>query len=229
MRPRPTATVIVLALLTTALPGTCALASRSDEAVTSAYLQANHRLVATVASRIPRIEATLRGVLAGIRSECPNAAAGSPQDPQSTALSNEAIGAMVTAVVALDRPAGRAFVAATEHLRWSNRALTGAIQSYVGKVRRLSALPQPHLCPDVRSWAASGYLTLPSSTLSFSPLFMAVWVSAGELPMALSTSETQAERPLLASTERLEGEISELEAREVSTWADIMSTLDLWP
>jgi hypothetical protein len=35
---------------------------------------------------MPRIEGTLRKVLAGVRAECPMAAAGSPQDPESTQL-----------------------------------------------------------------------------------------------------------------------------------------------
>jgi len=219
-----TATAVLLAasLAPPALAG-------SDQAATSAYLQADHRLVSTVTSRIARIEATLRGVLAGVRSECPRAAAGSPQDGQSTQLSNEVIGAMITAVVALDRPAGHAFVAATEHLRWSSRALTRTIQSYVGKVRTLSALAQPRLCADVRAWASAGFHALPPSTVSFSPLFMSAWVAAGELPAGLAASETPGERPLIARTERMEAQLTELEAREVQTWGQIMNALELWP
>lgn len=65
------------------------------------------------------------------------AAAGSPQDAESTQLSNEVIGAMVTAVVALDRPAGRAFVSAAGRLYWSDRQLTHTIHLYVGSVSTL--------------------------------------------------------------------------------------------
>jgi hypothetical protein len=229
MTRRAIAKALAAALLAAALAPAHTLASGSDQAATSAYLKANYLLVWTVASRTRRIEATLRGVLKGVRSECPNAAAGSPQDPQSTQLSNEVIGAMVTAVVALDRPAGRAFVAATAHLHWSNRTLTRAIQSYVGKVGTLSALAQPHLCADVRGWAATGFQTLPAATMSFSPVFMSVWVAAGELPAALSPSETPQERRLIARTRSLEMQLTELEAREVQTYGAIMNTLGLWP
>jgi hypothetical protein len=229
MTSRAIAKALVAVLLAAALAPAQTLASGSDQAATSSYLKANYLLVSTVASRTRRIEATLRGVLKGVRGECPSAAAGSPQDEQSTQLSNEVIGAMVTAVVALDRPAGRAFVAATAHLRWSNRGLTRDIHAYVGKVWTLSALAQPPLCADVRSWAATRFQTLPASTVSFSPLFMSVWVAAGELPAALSASETRAERSLIARTGSLEMQLTELEAREVQTYGAIMNTLGLWP
>src|SRR5690349_17078066 len=85
-------------------------ASARDVAATRAYLRADYRLVQAGVAKIPKIEAALRGVLARVRRECPRAAAGSPQNAQSTELSNEVIGALVTAVVHLDLPAGRAFV-----------------------------------------------------------------------------------------------------------------------
>jgi hypothetical protein len=229
MMRRAIARALTAALLAAMVAPAEALASASDQAATRTYLQADSRLVATVASRIPRIEAVLRSVLKALRGECPKAAAGSPQDPQSTQLSDEVIGAMITAVVALDRPAGHSFVAATQHLHWSNRALTREIQSYVGKVRTLTALPQPHLCADVRAWAANGFKTLPASTVSFAPLFMSVWVAAGELPAALSSTETSSERPLIVRTQHLETELTELEAREVETYWKIMNVLGLWP
>jgi hypothetical protein len=74
------------------LAPTTALAAPSDIAATRAYVQANYRLVQAAVSKIGPIEATLRGVLSKVRRECPMAAAGSPQDPNSEQLSNEVIG-----------------------------------------------------------------------------------------------------------------------------------------
>ncbi len=216
-----------------ATPLLCSLsakvASASDATATKAYLQANYRLVATTNAKIPQIEATLHGVLTRVRRECPLAAANSPEDADSEQLSNEVIGAMVTAVVALDRPAGTEFVKAATGLSWSNGPLTHTIRSYVGKVKTLVALPEPNLCSDIASWAASGYQTLPASTLAFSPRFMSVWVAPGELPAGLGRYETAAERPLVARTHDLEEVFTELEARAVTTWAAIMNTLELQP
>ncbi|HEX5225433.1 MAG TPA: hypothetical protein VFW29_09920 [Solirubrobacteraceae bacterium] len=204
-------------------------AAGGNVGATSAYLRANHRLVQVVASKIPTIEGRLRKVLAGVRRECPKAAAASPQNPQSTQLSNEVIGALVMSIVELDRPAGRAFVRVVAPLRWSNGGLTRTIRSYVGKVRTLLALPQPNLCADVRGWATSGFTALTQTTVSFSPAFMAAWVSAGEQPPALARYESAADRALAARTRKLEQRIADLEAREVETWGAIMNTLELWP
>ncbi|HEV2924440.1 MAG TPA: hypothetical protein VGW98_10425 [Solirubrobacteraceae bacterium] len=204
-------------------------ASGGDAAATHAYLQADHVLVQTGVSHIPRIEATLHGVLARVRSECPRAAEGSPQDPQSTQLSDEVIGTMVLAVVALDRPAGWRFLAATEHLSWSNHALTRKIDTYDSDVRRLLTLPQPNLCSDIKAWVQSGFKTLPATTAGFVARFMAAWVGLGELPAALAHTVAPADHPLLARTEHLESQFTELEAREVETYGQIMDTLELSP
>jgi hypothetical protein len=234
MRPRSpisrrSGLALLIAVSALTLAPASALAAQGDAAATRAYIQADYRLVRTGVSGIPRIEATLRKVLAGVRAECPMVAAGSPQNPQSTELSDEVIGAMVLSVVALDRPAGRAFVNAAGHLAWSDPTLTRTIQSYVGKVKVLVAMPQPKLCSDVKSWAATGFTTLPTSTLAFSPRFMSAWVALGELPAALARYETPEDRAQFARTHRLEEQFTDLEAREVETYSQIMNALGLSP
>src|ERR1700722_14321268 len=87
------------ALAVLALAVASAPAAASDASATQAYVQADFSLVNTAAGRIPKGESILQSVLAGVRRECPKAAAGSPQNPESTALSNEVIGAMVTAAI----------------------------------------------------------------------------------------------------------------------------------
>ena len=225
---RFTAVLVSLAIAVTAGPAT-ALAGSGDTAATKAYIQANYRLVQAAASRTHRIEAALHGVLTDVRRECPMAAAGSPQDADSEQLSNEVIGALVTAAIAVDRAAGRQFASAAWHLTWSNPALTRTVHAYVGKVTTLIALAPPNLCTDVKSWAASGFLELPVSTISFAPRFMSAWVAPGELPDTLAPYETPGDRQLARRTNRLEEDFSELEAREVETWGQIMNTLALWP
>jgi len=218
------ATIAVVAVAPSA-----ALASGNDATATRAYIQADYRLVQTAVGHTRKIEAALHGVLARVRSECPMAAASSPQDPESTQLSNEVIGAMVTAAVALDRPAGREFVREAGRLSWSNRGLTKSVHLYAGKVATLVALRPPNLCGDVRSWAAGGFRALPASTVAFAPRFMEAWVAPGELPPALARYESAEDRQLANRTKRLEERFSELEAKEVETWGSIMDALGLWP
>ena len=219
--------VLLLGVLTIVAPD--ALAAGNDGAATSAYIRADYRLVRAGVSRIHAVEATLHGVLDRVRAECPMAAAGSPQDSESTELSNEVIGNMVVAVVAQDRPAGHAFVTAAGGLSRRNRALTRTIHSYVSKVAMLVALTPPNVCADLHSWTASGFRALPASTRSFAPRFMSAWVGLGELPSALDAYETPGDRQLANRTSDLEARFSDLEAREVETYGRIMNALALLP
>jgi hypothetical protein len=236
-RPAPSRVPIrlTLGLLATlaalALGSADALAGQSDIATTRAYIQANYRLVALTASKIGPIEATLRGVRSQILRECPKAAAGPPQDTDSEQLSNEVIGAMVTASVHLveARPS-REYVRTAGRLTWSNPALTHAVRAYANKALGLAALAPPKLCADVNSWAAGGFHMLPASTAVFAPRFMSLWIAPGELPPSLVRYETTAERPLLRRTRQLEKKFTEMEARAgVNTWGEIMDGLGLLP
>lgn len=204
-----------------------ALAAIGDRAATRAYIQADYRLVQAASSKIRRGEATLRGMLAGVGRECPMVAGRAPHDAQTTELENEVIGAMATALIALDRSAGDAFVSATRRLRWSDRTLTHSVRRYVENVTTLLRLPQPHICSDFESWATSGFTTLSPATLNFTPRFLHAWVVVGNLPPGLVRSETADERPLIARTQRLEQHVADFEAREVETYGQIIRILGL--
>jgi hypothetical protein len=198
-------------------------------AASHAYLEADYRLVRSGTSMLPRIERAVHGVLGQVSRECPGAGTGSPQNAQSTQMSNEVIGAMVLAVVALDKPAGRRFLAETRGLKWPDRALTRTVRAYSSNLAALLATPAPNLCSDVRAWGAGGFTALPATTLQFAPRFMTNWVSLGDLPGALSRYAAPSDRALIARTQHLESMITDLEAREVETWGEIMNTLELWP
>jgi len=206
-----------------------ALADAADIAATQTYLQANYALVHYFTSHIPAARAELASVLSGVRRECPSAAAGSPEDVDSEQLSNEVIGTMVTTVIQHNLAPIRTAIRATAHLRWSNYALTRTVQAYVAKGKVLTSLAVPHLCADVKAWAAGGFETLPASTASFAPRFMSVWVAPGYLPAALSAYETAEDRTLAHRTVQLEEQWTEFEAYEVETWGKIMNALVLEP
>ncbi len=201
----------------------------SDASATSSYLQADVALTSAAAAKIPHGEAILLGVLAQVRGECPKAAAGSPQDPESTQLSNEVIGAMVTAAIHPILPNIGRFVAGTSHLRWSSGSVTRSAQGYVGSLRTMAGLAPPHLCADVRSWAASGFKTLPPSTVAFDNAFVPNWVSVGEMPAGIGRFESGGLRSLARRAVAHETELTDFEAREVETWGHIMDALELSP
>lgn len=206
-----------------------AAAQASDAGATGAYLQANYALVSAVSSRIPRIERTLRSLRERLADECAGAAANSPEDTDSEQLSNEVIGTMITTAERVDLPAGRTFVKAVRGLSWSSASLTRQTRAYAAQVSRLIALPVPKICGDIRSWAASGFQTLPAATEPFDATFLANWVAPGDLPAGLARFESPSQHALARRTANLEELITELEAREVATWGDIMNELDLLP
>jgi hypothetical protein len=204
-----------------------AIASPADVAATQSYIHANYTLVHSARARVPSSEAGLAGVLAQVRSECPKAAARSPQDRDSEQLSDEVVGAIVVAGVRPDLAAVQGFIRSTGRLHWSSHGLTRTIQSYTGKLKKLSVVAAPNLCADVKAWVASGYQTLPASTVSFDAQYTPVWVALGELPSSLKPFEGPQEKGMLARSNAIESQLTEYEAGAVETYAEILDTLGL--
>jgi hypothetical protein len=220
-----TAGLLALALLAPA----GASASATDLASARAYIAADLALVQAAKAHLRAGEAAPRKVLATVRRECPGAAAQSPQNEDSTQLSNEVIGAMVLSAYHLDIPALEAFVRRTARLPWSDARLKRAVRGYGANLRVLARLAPPALCADVKAWVSGGYRGLPASTLAFDRRFMPAWVSIGMLPTRLSAYETSAERGALRRARAIETQITDAEARAVEDWGDIMNELGLEP
>ncbi len=212
-----------------AAPSAGAAGSASDVAASAAYLQANYSLVHTARGLLRRAEAAPLKVLAQVTRDCPMAASGSPQNSQSTQLSDEVIGAMVLAAYHLNVPALRGFVATVRRLHWSDGRLTGAVRAYAAQVETLASLAPPNLCADIRAWAAGGYRTLPPTTTRFVARFMPAWVALGLLPPRLARYETPALKSLARRSDALEVQLTDGEARAVESWGKIMNELVLNP
>ncbi|TMK23960.1 MAG: hypothetical protein E6G62_09695 [Actinobacteria bacterium] len=206
-----------------------ALAAPSDIAATRTYIRANYALVQSAGSHLASARAAYRGVLRRVKATCPGAGANSPQNPQSTQLSNGVIGAMVTAAIHTNLPALGAYVHAAERTRWSNRALTRAVHAYAGKVKTMAALASPDLCGDVKAWVATGFQTLSPRTVSFDQRFVPAWVALGELPPGLAAYERPDERALLQRSGQLEMKLSNFEAGAVESYGELMNTLGVLP
>jgi hypothetical protein len=217
-------TVLVLAIG----PAT-ALAGPGDEASTRSYARADLALVQYAAARLGTAETLLQGVLNKARADCPMAAAESPQNPESTMISNEIIGAMVLAAYHAARPEITVFVRDTSRLSWSNRALTRSVRAYASKLRTLSVLKAPDLCYDIRGWKASGYTKLPPATIAFNQRFVPAWVAIGEVPPQLFRYASGDARSTLRRASGLEAKLADFEAHAVQTYANIMNALGVSP
>lgn len=221
--------LVLLTALASGVAPACALAA-SGAAATETYIDANYTLVKAGSAKLGAARAAMLGLQHRLEGECIRAAANSPQNPDSTQLSNEIIGAIVLAAYHTDVPAGQNFVRAAGGLRWSNHALTNAVQSYVGKIKVLTKLAPPNVCADVRAWVASGYRTLPASTVRFDQEFVPNWVAIGELPAQLGRYERPSEKAVLRRTNQLESQLTEFEAEDgVETWSQIMDALVVSP
>jgi hypothetical protein len=228
LRARSAAAALLTLTVAAALP-VRAPAAGGDSGAASAYVRADNRLMQGAVARIPIAKGALQTLLASVRRECPGAAQGSPQDPLSTQLSNEVIGAMVLTVVDHGLPLAKTFVGETQNLHWSSGHLNGEIHTYVANVRVLANLARPPLCADVRAWASSGYQTLTAGTQAFDAKFMPAWVGAGDLPGGLARYEQGETRQLAHRAEGLEERFEDFEAGAVETWGQIMNALGLWP
>jgi hypothetical protein len=231
-RLRSLAVIAGLALGATAslaLAPAAALGASGDVAATQTYVQAGYAALRVAVSHLATSEAGPRHVLAQVQRECPQVGAQSPQDEESTQMSDEVIGAMVVSAIAPDLQAIRTFIHAVAGLSWSSAALTRSIRAYVSDWKTLSSLPAPNLCDEVRAWGASGFHTLPASTVTFVGKFMPAWVAVGYLPAQLTRYESSATRALAAHSNRLEEQITELETREVERYSEIMDALAIWP
>lgn len=217
------------ALMISAVSCSPALAAGSNGAATSAYLRANYQLVKVARANLSTSVAGYRSVLAHVRSACPKAAVKSPQDPESTELSNEVIGTMVLTAGKPDLSAIRTFLHAVAGLRWSSASVTRAVSGYTSMLSKLYRLSPPNLCGDVGSWAASGYRTLPASTVSFDRVFYPNWVALGLVPAGMAGYENAESRQLARSAGSDEYQLTNAEADAVETWGFIMNALELNP
>jgi hypothetical protein len=205
-----------------------ALAS-SNASSTQTYVKANYALVHVAKSHLTTSEGGPLEVLAKVKGECPAAGAGSPQDAESTQMSDEVIGTIVIAAAQPDLQAIRTFIRTASSLTWSSSALTDAVHAYANKLKTVLSLTPPSLCTEVKAWGASGYHALPATTVAFVGKFMPAWVALGFLPSQLARYENGATRALANRAGPLEQELSEGEARAVEHWGDIMDTLMIWP
>jgi hypothetical protein len=204
-------------------------AAAGDAAVTQAYVQANYQALRVGISHIATSEAAAPHLLAKVRQECPLVGARSPQDGESTQMSDDVVGAIVLSAYEPDQQAIRTFIHAVAGLRWSSAPLTREIRAYTSDWQTIVGLSVPNLCSDVKAWGANGYHALPANIAAFVGKFMPAWVAPGYMPAQLERYETPATRALAARCKRFEERITEAETRAVEPYSEIMNALAIWP
>ena len=219
--------VTMLAVLALGLaPSTAGAASR-DSASTHAYIQANYALAHTVEARIGSTQTSIEQRTRRFGRECPGVGVGSPQDEEAQKLSYEAAGAVWSVSYGSDAGPIRAFARAVKPLRWSNAKLTHIAQGYAKALQELAALPLPDLCGDARAWRASGFQTVPASTLRFDEHVESI--EGHSIPARLlAPYEQPGDRGILARTTGLEANLEHLEFEAgIEDWLSLLDAVGL--
>jgi hypothetical protein len=195
---------------------------------TRAYVKANYALVDFARANLPAAKTAITSLGSTVSGECPLVAAEAPQDHQAEQLSNEVVGALEVAAYQPDKESMVAFAHTVRALHWSNRKLTDMVHTYATKLEGFIALAAPNICADVKAWAASGYSTLPASTVAFDKGYYAYDIEAEEVSLRLLRPyESATEASLLRRTRQLEEPLAEFEAEAVSDYSEILDSLKL--
>jgi hypothetical protein len=220
---------LLVGLLLGVAPGS-ALASSSDVATTRVLSRATDALVRAANPEVPRGLASAKRYAGQIASQCPAAAAGSPQNHEAEQLDDEVIGAMTTVGYRVAARPVATFARAVRGLHWSNHRLTRAVKTFTTKLAGLTKLATPDVCADIRAWAASGYQTVPASTVAFDKHYYATSPDAEEVPLIIDLVmpyAVPADVPVLHRVERLETRLGEAEAQAVEAYSRLIISLEL--
>jgi hypothetical protein len=220
---------LVCVVLAAAAPS-AALASSPNVAATQALARATNTLVSAARPEIGRALADVKSYTNQVAAQCPRVAARSPQNDDSEQLDNEVAGALTTVGYHTAAAPIAAFAHAVKSLRWSDGKLTRAVRTFATKLVGLSTLATPNLCGDVGSWVASGYATLPASTVQFDQRYAATDVEAEESPLIIRLATpyaTPSEFSVLRRVERFEAQLAEAEAHGVEDYTHLMDSIEL--
>lgn len=219
---------LLLALgIAPALSSAPASASSLDVASTHAYLVAGYSALHATVTKWSAVEASIHRLDRTFAARCPHVGEGSPQNEPAQKLSYEVAGALWAVGYHVDAKIVARFSRAVSRLRWSDPRITRSLHRYVKGLKEMVALHVPDLCGDVSAWKATGFATIPQSTLSYDRHVEAIQVK--EIPhQLLRPYLTSADRALASSDERLSTRFQNLETvHGFNDWDTLLETLSL--
>jgi hypothetical protein len=219
---------LLLAVLAFGLaPASANATSPQNASSTHTVLLAAYKTLHSVVDTWPTLEASLHNLNRKFAAECPQVGAGSPQSEAEQKLSYEVAGALWATAYRTDAKYANAFIKAVTPLRWSNPAITRTAHKFIRGLREMMALQVPNLCADVRSWTATGYRTIPASTLQFDTHVEDINVEVPS-PHLVAAYVAPADRSLYAKVKQLVRRFEELEfSTGQQQWDSLLETLGL--
>jgi hypothetical protein len=207
----------VLALGATSTP---ALAAPQDVLSTQAYIHDDYTLQVAEKASLPAARTAADGLISQVEGECPTIMAAAPHNNETTDVGGEILGSVL---VAASRPEDRAdikFAQRVESLRWSSRKLEHTVRSYATEVKAQATLSMPNLCAALKAWVASGYTTLPASSVRFVGQVDAILTGPGpgNVPLKLfAPYERPDEKTTIRRTTLLEASLNKQQAAILET------------
>lgn len=222
--------LILASLMLATAPSAASARSSADVAATQALARAAKTLLNAARPDLPKGLANVKRYANEVAAQCPQVAAGSPQNYGAEQLDDEVVGALtVVGYRTAVGPIG-AFYHTVKGLHWSDPKLTRAVKTFATKLQKLVSLTVPNLCGDIKEWAAGDYKTLSASTTQFLQRYNAVDPEAEEGPLIMRLARpyaTAGDIPLFHSIEGFESELAETEAHAVFAYKHLMNTIEL--
>lgn len=210
-----------------ATPAGAFAASQEDISSTHTTLVAAYKALHGVVSTWPTVEASLKRLNLKFAAECPGVGARSPQNESGQRLSYEVAGALWATGYDTDARFANAFIETVSPLRWSNHTIVRRGLKFIVGLHEMIALQVPDLCGDVRSWAASGYKTVPADTKQFDQHVESIEVGIPPLRL-LAPYVRPSDRSLFARVKQLVTKFEELEfVTGQRFWNTLLDTLAL--
>jgi hypothetical protein len=204
-----------------------AAASQQDVASTHAYIRANYALNRATQARVKTAQANIEATIQKLAQECPLSGAGSPQDEEAQHLSYEVVVALWSASYSRDAGPINAFADVVRRLHWSNPKLTRMARRYASDLQELARLQMPNVCSDVAAWRQDGFKAAPANTIQLQQRVEAIEPKTIP-PSLLAPYEQPADRPVLATTTRIETRIQNIEtAQGFDDWDQALEALGL--
>lgn len=219
--------IFIIVLAIGLIPADALAAPQEDTSSTHTALVTAYTTLQAIVNTWPTEEASFHKLDERFAAECPDVGAGSPQSESEQKLSSEVSEALFATGYHTDAKIAQAFIKAVSPLRWSNPALTRRQHKFITGLREMIALPVPNLCADVRSWTASGYKTIPASTLQLDQHLEAIEVETPS-PRILAPYIQASDRGLFTRVEHLITRFEELEfTTGQRAWIKLLEVLGL--
>ena len=206
-----TPTPIVAIVLALGVAATPAHAAPQDVLSTQAYIQEDHVLQLAEKASLPASRTAADGLIRQVNSQCPNIMAGAPHNSETAEVGGEIIGSVLVTLSGPEDRANIKFAQRVGSLRWSSRKLEHTVRSYATELKAQAELAMPNLCADLKAWAASGYTTLPASSVRFVGQVDAIVTGPGpgKVPLKLfAPYERPDEKTVIHQTKQLEAELN---------------------